>query len=78
MCIPRYSYPPFGALDSRFFPERFHELGIGLIYAAIHAEVFREGRMGEAVTITLVIDQGLVGATRGLRSGSARGYSPSE
>ncbi len=47
-----------GDLRYRFFtehdfpPEKFTALGIGPIYAAIHAEFFREVRMGETVTIT--------------------------
>ena len=47
-----------GDLRYRFFtehgfpPEKFTTLGIGPIYTAIHAEFFREVRMGETVTIT--------------------------
>ena len=47
-----------GDLRYRFFtehgfpPERFEQLGIGPIYTALHAEFFREVRMGETVTIT--------------------------
>src|SRR5512133_2272395 len=47
-----------GDLRYRFFtehdfpPEKFTELGIGPIYTAIHAEFFREVRMGETITIT--------------------------
>lgn len=35
-----------------FPPARFQELGIGPVYTAIHAQFFREVRMGETVTIT--------------------------
>lgn len=47
-----------GDLRYRFFtersfpPEKFQELGIGPIYTAIHAQFFREVRMGETVNIT--------------------------
>ena len=47
-----------GDLRYRFFtehgfpPERFEQLGIGPVYTALHAEFFREVRMGETVTIT--------------------------
>lgn len=34
-----------------FPPARFQELGIGPVYTAIHAQFFREVRMGETVTI---------------------------
>jgi acyl-CoA thioester hydrolase len=50
-----------GDLRYRFFiehgfpPEKFNELGIGPIYTAIHAEFFREVRMGETVNITYAI-----------------------
>jgi acyl-CoA thioester hydrolase len=50
-----------GDLRYRFFiehgfpPEKFSELGIGPIYTAIHAEFFREVRMGETVTITYAL-----------------------
>ena len=50
-----------GDLRYRFFiehgfpPEKFSELGIGPIYTAIHAEFFREVRMGEIVNITYAI-----------------------
>ena len=50
-----------GDLRYRFFsehgfpPEKFTELGIGPIYTAIHAEFFREVRMGETVSITYAI-----------------------
>lgn len=50
-----------GDLRYRFFtehdfpPEKFRELGIGPIYTTIHAEFFREVRMGEVVTITYAI-----------------------
>jgi len=47
-----------GDLRYRFFtehnfpPEKFQGLGIGPIYTAIHAQFFREVRMGETVNIT--------------------------
>jgi acyl-CoA thioester hydrolase len=47
-----------GDLRYRFFiehdfpPEKFVELGIGPVYTAIHAQFFREVRMGEIITIT--------------------------
>jgi acyl-CoA thioester hydrolase len=50
-----------GDLRYRFFiehgfpPEKFSELGIGPVYTTIHAEFFREVRMGETVTITYVL-----------------------
>jgi acyl-CoA thioester hydrolase len=50
-----------GDLRYRFFiehgfpPEKFSELGIGPVYTAIHAEFFREVRMGETVIITYAI-----------------------
>jgi len=50
-----------GDLRYRFFiehgfpPEKFHELGVGPIYTAIHAEFLREVRMGDTVTITYAL-----------------------
>jgi acyl-CoA thioester hydrolase len=50
-----------GDLRYRFFiehgfpPEKFNELGIGPVYTTIHAEFFREVRMGEIVAITYVL-----------------------
>lgn len=50
-----------GDLRYRFFtehnfpPEKFLQLGIGPIYTAIHAQFFREVRMGETVTITYIL-----------------------
>jgi acyl-CoA thioester hydrolase len=50
-----------GDLRYRFFiehgfpPEKFSELGIGPVYTTIHADFFREVRMGETVTITYVL-----------------------
>lgn len=50
-----------GDLRYRFFiehgfpPEKFSELGIGPVYTTIHAEFFREVRMGETVTITYAL-----------------------
>ena len=50
-----------GDLRYRFFtehnfpPEKFLQLGIGPIYTAIHAQFFREVRMGETVTITYAL-----------------------
>jgi acyl-CoA thioester hydrolase len=50
-----------GDLRYRFFtehgfpPEKFSQLGIGPVYTAIHAEFFREVRMGETVIITYAI-----------------------
>jgi acyl-CoA thioester hydrolase len=47
-----------GDLRYRFFiahnfpPEKFAELGVGPVYTTIHADFFREVRMGEMVTIT--------------------------
>ena len=38
-----------------FPPERFEQIGIGPVYTAIHAEFFREVRLGETVTITYVV-----------------------
>jgi acyl-CoA thioester hydrolase len=50
-----------GDLRYRFFiehgfpPEKFSELGIGPVYTTIHADFFREVRMGETVTITYAL-----------------------
>ena len=50
-----------GDLRYRFFtehgfpPERFEQLGIGPTYTAIHAQLLREVRMGETVTITFAL-----------------------
>lgn len=50
-----------GDLRYRFFtehgfpPEKFTELGIGPVYTTIHAEFFREVRMGESVLITYAL-----------------------
>ena len=50
-----------GDLRFRFFVEhgypmeKFNELGIGPVYTTIHAEFFREVRMGETVTITYIL-----------------------
>jgi acyl-CoA thioester hydrolase len=50
-----------GDLRYRFFiangfpPERFAELGIGPVYTTIHADFFREVRMGETVNITYAL-----------------------
>jgi len=47
-----------GDLRYRFFilhefpPERFAQLGIGLVYTALQARFLREVRMGETITIT--------------------------
>jgi acyl-CoA thioester hydrolase len=38
-----------------FPPERFAELGIGPVYTSLHADFFREVRMGETVTITYAL-----------------------
>jgi acyl-CoA thioester hydrolase len=38
-----------------FPPERFAELGIGPVYTSLHADFFREVRMGEWVTITYAL-----------------------
>jgi acyl-CoA thioester hydrolase len=38
-----------------FPPEKFQQLGIGPVYTAIHANFFREVRLGEAVTITYLL-----------------------
>lgn len=50
-----------GDLRYRFFtehgfpPERFEQLGIGPTYTALHAQLLREVRMGETVTITFTL-----------------------
>jgi acyl-CoA thioester hydrolase len=50
-----------GDLRYRFFtahgfpPEKFAEMGIGPVYTTIHADFFREVRMGETVTITYAL-----------------------
>ena len=50
-----------GDLRYKFFtehglpPEKLAELGIGPVYTSIHADFFREVRMGETVTITYVL-----------------------
>jgi acyl-CoA thioester hydrolase len=50
-----------GDLRYRFFtehgfpPERFEQLGIGPTYTTIHAQLLREVRMGETVTITFAL-----------------------
>jgi acyl-CoA thioester hydrolase len=50
-----------GDLRYRFFtehdypPEKSVELGIGPVYTAIHAQFFREVRMGETIIITYVL-----------------------
>jgi acyl-CoA thioester hydrolase len=38
-----------------FPPAKFTEIGIGPIYTSIHADFFREVRMGETVTITYAL-----------------------
>jgi acyl-CoA thioester hydrolase len=38
--------------EQGFPPVRFEQLGVGPIYTAIHAQFFREVRMGETVTVT--------------------------
>jgi acyl-CoA thioester hydrolase len=38
-----------------FPPERFQELGIGPVYTAIHAQFFREVRIGETLAITFAM-----------------------
>jgi acyl-CoA thioester hydrolase len=38
-----------------FPPERFTEMGIGPVYTTIHADFFREVRMGETVTLTYAL-----------------------
>lgn len=42
-------------IEHGFPPERFQELGIGPIYTSIHAQFYREVRMGETVTITYAL-----------------------
>lgn len=42
-------------IEHGFTPEKFAELGIGPVYTTIHAEFFREVRMGESVTITYAL-----------------------
>ena len=50
-----------GDLRYKFFtehglpPEKLVDLGIGPVYTSIHADFFREVRMGETVTITYVL-----------------------
>jgi acyl-CoA thioester hydrolase len=50
-----------GDLRYRFFsehhfpPEKFEELGVGPVYTTMHADFFREVRMGETVTITYAL-----------------------
>jgi acyl-CoA thioester hydrolase len=41
--------------EHNYPPEKFQQLGIGPVYTAIHAEFFREVRMGETVTITFAL-----------------------
>lgn len=59
-----------GDLRYKFFteqglpPEKFAELGIGPVYTSIHAEFFREVRMGETVTITFVLSGLSLSGTR--------------
>ena len=38
-----------------FPPEKFQELGISPFYSSLHAQFFREVRMGETVTITFTM-----------------------
>jgi acyl-CoA thioester hydrolase len=38
-----------------FPPGRFDELGIGPVYTSLHADFFREVRMGETVTVTYAL-----------------------
>ena len=38
-----------------FPPEKFEQLGMGPTYIALHAEFFREVRLGETVTITFTL-----------------------
>jgi acyl-CoA thioester hydrolase len=38
-----------------FPPEKFDELGIGPVYTSLHADFFREVRMGETVTLTYAL-----------------------
>jgi len=50
-----------GDLRYRFFsehgfpPERFEQIGIGPVYTSIQAQILREVRMGETVTITYAL-----------------------
>jgi acyl-CoA thioester hydrolase len=50
-----------GDLRYRFFtahgfpPQKFEEMGIGPVYTTIHADFFREVRMGETVTLTYAL-----------------------
>lgn len=38
-----------------FPPEKFEALGIGPVYTSLHADFFREVRMGETVTLTYAL-----------------------
>lgn len=38
-----------------FPPEKFSEMGLGPVYTTIHADFFREVRMGETVTLTYAL-----------------------
>ncbi len=38
-----------------FPPEKFEEMGLGPVYTTIHADFFREVRMGETVTLTYAL-----------------------
>ena len=38
-----------------FPPDRFAEMGVGPVYTTIHAEFYREVRMGEMVTLTYAL-----------------------
>ncbi len=42
-------------IEHGFPPEKFQELGIGPIYTSIHAQFYREVRMGEMVTLTYAL-----------------------
>jgi len=42
-------------IEHGFPPEKFQELGIGPIYTSIHAQFYREVRMGETVTLTYAL-----------------------
>jgi acyl-CoA thioester hydrolase len=42
-------------IEHNFPPEKFVELGVGPVYTTIHAEFFREVRMGETVTISYAL-----------------------
>jgi acyl-CoA thioester hydrolase len=50
-----------GDLRYRFFtahgfpPEKFEEMGLGPVYTTIHADFYREVRMGETVTLTYAL-----------------------